>query len=215
MKKTEVPTIGIIHKDDKRKARIRKDHKNKISRVLISPTYINKKIKSLAKHIVVDSKKRKINKIEIVVVLKGASTFANVLIQEIFNGGGPSLRVHYVKASSYKGKTTSSGKVSIEGDLKYLKNKYVIIVEDIIDTGLTITKLKHHLLTRCKVSSVKICTLLNKETRRIDALKGKISIEYKGFDIPDLFIVGFGMDYEDEFRELPYIAILKEDWSRS
>ena len=123
MKKTEVPIKGLIHNNDKRKARIRKDHKNKISKVLISPTYINKKIKSLAKHIVSDSKKEKISKIEIVVVLKGASTFANVLTQEIFNSGGPSLRIHYVKASSYKGKTKSSGKVSASGDLKYLKNK--------------------------------------------------------------------------------------------
>lgn len=212
MKKTSVPKQGLIHKKDKNKVRIRKDHKNKISSILISPTYINKKIKYLAKNIVDDAKKNNINKLEIVVVLKGAAIFANILVQEIFSCGGPGLRVNYIKASSYKGKTSSSGKVTVEGDLKYLKDKYVIIVEDIIDTGLTITKIKKHLLVQCKASSVKICALLNKEARRISRLKGKINIEYKGFDIPDLFIIGFGMDYEDEFREIPYIAVCKDEY---
>jgi len=212
MKKSEVPEKGLLHKKDVNKVRVRKEHKNKISRILISPTHINLKIKSLAKQIVIDSKKNNINKLEIVVVLKGASMFANVLVGEIFKCGGPSLRVNYVEASSYKGEAVTSGKVSITGNLEYLKNKYVIVVEDIIDTGLTIFKLKKYLLTKCKAKKVKICTLLNKESRRLEKLKGKIQIEYKGFDIPDLFIVGFGMDYEDEFREFPYIAVVKEEY---
>ncbi|MBL7100953.1 MAG: hypoxanthine phosphoribosyltransferase [Nanoarchaeota archaeon] len=143
-----------------------------------------------------------------ITVLDGAKTFASDLMIEIWKID-PTLKIrnYFIKLSSYGQSIVSSGKVivkkEIEGDIK---NKDVIIIEDLVETGNTLNFLKDYLIETKSVSSVKICALLDKQ-----ASKGKInvSIDYKGVEIPDEFIVGYGVDYAEKYRELPYIGIVK------
>jgi hypoxanthine phosphoribosyltransferase len=109
--------------------------------------------------------------------------------------------------STYAGKTESSGEVKILKDLDTsIEGRHVLIIEDIVDTGLTMDSVTRLLKTR-KPKSLKICTLLDKvERRRI-----KVNIDYFGFKIPNKFVVGYGLDYEEKYRNLPYIGVLKEE----
>ena len=116
------------------------------------------------------------------------------------------IKIDFIAASSYGHSTESSGVVKILKDLDYsIEGKHVIIVEDIIDTGLTLNYLIENFKSR-KPSSLEICTLLDKPERRI----ANLSVKYIGFQIPDEFIVGYGIDYAELYRNLPYIATLKE-----
>ena len=109
--------------------------------------------------------------------------------------------------SSYGASTTSSGFVKIRKDLDSdVRGRDILIVEDIIDTGVTLSKLKPLLLER-GAASVKIATLLSKPSRR----KVDIPVDYNGFEIPDAFVVGYGLDYNSRYRNLPYIGVLKEE----
>lgn len=109
--------------------------------------------------------------------------------------------------SSYGASTKTSGTVRIIKDLdEEIEGKDVIIVEDIVDTGLTLNYLLENLRSR-KVNSLKICTLLDKPSRR----KVDIKPDYNGFEIPDVFVVGYGLDYAEKYRNLPYIGVLKEE----
>ena len=140
-----------------------------------------------------------------IVVLTGARTFFNDLNRALeYNG----VAVEYdeIKLNSYSG-TQSTGKVSIQMDVsKDIEGKNVFIIEDIIDTGRTISFLKDYLLHEKKASSVKICALFDKPSRR----EVKIKIDYAGFEVPNEFIVGFGMDYKGKYRELPFVGVLRE-----
>ena len=109
--------------------------------------------------------------------------------------------------SSYGNSAETSGVVRIIKDLEdNIEGKNIIIVEDIIDTGLTLAYLKHNLLSR-HPKSLKICTLLDKPARR----EIEINIEYKGFEVPDEFIIGYGIDYAEKYRNLPFIGVLKRE----
>jgi hypoxanthine phosphoribosyltransferase len=133
-------------------------------------------------------------------VLKGAFIFMSDLVR--------SLQVpascDFVKVASYKGKA-SSGKISLElGPSLPTEQKKILLVEDIIDTGLTLSWLKDYFSKRG--AEVKICALLDKPSKR----KIDISPDYTGFTIEDYFVVGYGLDYNEEYRSLPYIGYLKE-----
>jgi hypoxanthine phosphoribosyltransferase len=210
MKSRKISDKGLIYTCDKKQGKIRKDLKGRISKVLISSTCINKRISTLAKQITADSRKNKIKELEAVVVLKGAAAFASKLGQEIYKSGGPAMNFNYIQASSYGTGTVSSGKVSIKGRISPVRHKPVLIVEDIIDTGLTMKKLKNHIEKDLGASSVKICSLLNKPDRRLPSLRKNFKIDYTGFDVPDVFVAGFGIDCSGKFRELPYIVAVKE-----
>lgn len=214
MKSKIISDKGIVYSCDKKEKKIRKDLKAQISKVLISSTCINNRISTLARQIALDAKKNKVNEIEAVVVLKGAAAFANKLGQEIYKNDGPSINFNYIQASSYASGMTSSGKVNIKGIIGPVKNKSVLIVEDIIDTGLTMQKLKEHIEKKLGASSVKVCSLLNKSARRLPRLKDVVMIDYLGFDVPDLFLAGFGIDCAEKFRELPYIVAVNEKYFR-
>lgn len=113
--------------------------------------------------------------------------------------------------SSYGASTESSGVVRILKDLdENIEGKNILIVEDIIDSGLTLSYLYNMLKSR-KPASIKICTLLDKPSRR----KVKIKVDYLGFEIPDYFVVGYGLDYNEKYRNLPFIGILKEEAVKS
>ena len=113
----------------------------------------------------------------------------------------------FMGISSYGSGTSSSGAVQIIMDLKQpLAGRHVMIVEDIIDSGHTLSYLRQNLLAR-QPASLKICTLLNKPSRR----EVDVPVEYIGFDIPDEFVVGYGLDFDELYRNLPFIAVLKSE----
>ena len=130
--------------------------------------------------------------------LQGAFIFLADLCRAM---GGP-LSVDFMATASYGTATKSSGAVSIVKDLKVdIEGRDVLIVEDIVDTGYTIRYLMEYMALR-NPASVKVCTLLNKK----DARKIEVPVDYECFTIPDRFVVGYGLDFDEKFRELPYIG---------
>jgi hypoxanthine phosphoribosyltransferase len=135
-------------------------------------------------------------------VLKGSFCFLADLARAI---PSTQVRVEFLGLASYGDETRSSGVVQITSDLtKPVDGQHVLVVEDIVDTGLTMDYLMDNLRTR-HPASVKLCALLHKPSRQ----KKEIKIDYLGFTIPDLFVVGYGLDYAQRFRNLPYIGVLE------
>ncbi|MEG0742604.1 MAG: hypoxanthine phosphoribosyltransferase [Clostridia bacterium] len=133
-------------------------------------------------------------------ILKGASVFFCDLIREI----DLPLEIDFMVVSSYGASTVSSGEVKLVKDLdRSIHGRDVILVEDIVDTGTTLNFLKHSLLTR-GAASLRIATLLDKPARR----KAPLSVDYSCFQIPDAFVVGYGLDYNEVYRNLPEVGIL-------
>ena len=170
-----------------------------ISNTLISQEEIETKVIELAKKIEMDYKNQEVL---IVGVLKGAFVFVSDLVRNI----NLDLSLDFIAVSSYGMSTESSGVVKINKDIEMdLSGKNVIIVEDIIDTGLTLKYIKEYLSGK-NAKSVRICTLLDKPSRR----KCNVDVDYVGFEIEDLFIVGYGIDCKEKYRNLPYIAYVQE-----
>lgn len=167
--------------------------------VLINEARIDNRLEELAKEIMKDYKDETI---VFVGVLKGAAMFMMDLAKKIKNN----VEFEFIQVESYEG-TESTGKVTLKQDLTgKLEQKNVIIVEDIIDTGRTLDFLKEYILKQ-NPKSLKICTLLSKPSRRIIEL----NVDYIGFKIPDEFVVGYGLDYDQKFRNLPYIGVVNKD----
>lgn len=172
---------------------------NDIERVLISKEQIDEKLKQLGESITRDYQDKK--DILLVGVLKGAIVFMADLIRHI----DLPVQIDFMAVSSYGSSTESSGVVRILKDLDMeIEGKHVLVVEDIIDSGLTLSYMCQILKSR-KPASLKICTLLDKPSRR----KVDLKVDYLGFDIPDYFVVGYGLDYDEKYRNLPYICVLK------
>lgn len=173
---------------------------NLIKEVLFSKEEINNKVKELAEQIDRDYKGKKVLCIGI---LKGSVVFLSDIIRELKG----EVEIDFMAVSSYGNSTTSSGIVRILKDLNYdIEGRDVVIIEDIIDTGVTLKYLCEYLTAR-KPNSLKICCLLDKPERR----KADIKADYIGFQIPDYFVVGYGIDYAEMFRQLPYIGVPKEE----
>ena len=136
-------------------------------------------------------------------ILKGAVIFMSELIKNI----ELPLIIDFMAVSSYGKSSISTGEVRIIKDLDFsVEGKDLLIVEDIIDTGLTLNYLTD-ILKKRGASSVKICTLLDKPERR----SVEVNVDYLGFEIPDEFVVGYGLDYAEQYRNLPYVGALKEE----
>ncbi len=164
---------------------------------LISKEKIEKRIEELAEEI---SKDYEGKSIEFIVVLKGATIFAVELAMKL----KPNVRFDFIEISSYSG-TESTGVLKVNKDLNVdIEGKDVLIVEDIIDTGRTLSYLRDYLLSQ-KPNSLKICTLVNKPSRRIV----DVPIDYNGFDIEDKFIVGHGFDIDGDYRNMPFIGYIE------
>ena len=133
-------------------------------------------------------------------VLRGASVFFADLIRNV----ECSLEIDFIKAASYVG-TNSSGDVTVGGEMPDISGRDVVLVEDIVDTARTLSKLKT-LLLDLKPRSLKVAALLDKPSRR--AVEG-FKADYTGYEIDDLFVVGYGLDCDAKFRNLPYIGVLK------
>ncbi|SHG38054.1 hypoxanthine phosphoribosyltransferase [Thermosyntropha lipolytica DSM 11003] len=166
--------------------------------ILYDKETIRSKVKELAEQISRDYEGKDLL---LVGILKGAFVFMADLIREI----DIPVELDFMDVSSYGMSTVSSGEVRILKDLDYsIKDRDVLVVEDIIDTGLTLKYIKELLLKR-EPRSVKTCCLLDKPERR----KVDINADYVGFVIPDEFIVGYGIDYAEKYRNIPEICILK------
>ncbi len=171
-----------------------------IQEILLSEEEIEAKVKELGERISEDYQDREL---VIVGVLRGAFLFLSDLIRHI----KVPISVDFVAISSYGGYTESSGVVKIVKDLdESIEGRHILIVEDIVDTGLTLDYLLRIIRAR-KPASVKVCALLDKPTRR----QVEVDIHYKGFEIPDKFVVGYGLDFNQRYRNLPFVGVLKPD----
>lgn len=170
----------------------------KIKKVLISEEEIIKKCAEIGEAITKDYKGKKPI---LVALLKGSVPFMAELMKRIDNN---KLETQYMIVSSYASGITSSGQIKIVKDLDVsIENRDVILVEDIIDSGLTLATIAEMLRHR-NPSSIEIACLLDKKTKR----KTEVDVKYIGFEIPDEFVIGFGLDYDEHFRNLPYIGVL-------
>ncbi|MCA1708280.1 MAG: hypoxanthine phosphoribosyltransferase [Actinobacteria bacterium] len=170
-----------------------------IDRILISQEEIHDKIATLAKQVTEDYRGRDLL---LVGVLKGAFVFMSDLAREIHLP----IEFDFMAVSSYGSSTKSSGVVRILKDLDYeITGRHVLLVEDIIDSGLTISYLLRYLEARGP-ASLEICSLFWKKGEQAVPL----DVKYPGFEIPPVFVVGYGLDYAEKYRNLPYIGVLKE-----
>ncbi|MBR2847273.1 MAG: hypoxanthine phosphoribosyltransferase [Clostridia bacterium] len=174
--------------------------KNDIKKILVTEEQLSQRAAELAEAIEKDYNGEDFIAISI---LKGGFVFMADLIRNIKS----KIQMDFMVASSYGASTTSSGHLEIKKDTSIdLKDKNVLIVEDIVDTGRTLSKLKENFLSR-GAKSVKICTMLDKPSRR----EVEVFVDYKGFRIENEFVVGYGLDYAEKYRNLPYVGVLKEE----
>lgn len=167
--------------------------------VLLTPEQIKARTEELAAEIERDLPGEA--GIHFVCVLKGGFMFMSDLVRAM----GPRVTLDFIAVSSYGGATRSSGEVRMQKDLDYgLEGRNVIIVEDIVDTGLTLTYLQDILRARSPKSLRTACLLSKPSRRMVDVV-----VEYIGFTIDDHFVVGYGLDYGEKYRNLPYIAVLE------
>lgn len=171
-----------------------------IKEVLFTEGQIRDKIKEIGKKISNDYREKDLI---LIGILKGSVMFMSDLMKEIT----VPCSMDFMAVSSYGNSTESTGRVKILKDLDFsVEGKDILIVEDIIDSGITLAYLKEYLYSR-KPNSLEISTLLNKPERR----KINIEAKYTGFNVPDAFLVGYGLDFAEKYRNLPYIGILKEE----
>jgi len=165
---------------------------------LLTVEQIQKKVKELAAAV---SKDYEGKEILAVGILRGAFIFFSDIVRYV----QVPMNIDFIIASSYI-KTQTSGEIKIHADLREdIKGKHVLLVEDIVDSGITLKFIQEMLLAR-KPASLKTCAFLDKKSRRRTELK----LDYIGFEIPDYYIVGYGLDYDNKFRNLPYISVFKE-----
>ncbi|MEG1613399.1 MAG: hypoxanthine phosphoribosyltransferase [Clostridia bacterium] len=168
-----------------------------IEKVLISKEEISKRLKIVAKQISDDYKNKDVL---FVCVLRGAFMFFADLVREV----SVNAQVDFIAVSSYGAGTTTSGEVKLVKDLTTpIDGKNVLIVEDIVDTGVTLKYLKNNLMSR-QPASIKICTLLDKPERR----KVELVPEYSLFTVPNEFVIGYGLDYNENYRTLKDVCVL-------
>jgi hypoxanthine phosphoribosyltransferase len=165
---------------------------------LFNSQEIQAKVKDLADRITKDYSGKELLAVGI---LKGAYMFFSDLVRAI----EVPLTLDFIIASSYV-KTETSGEVKMYYDIREnIPDKHVLLIDDIVDTGITLNYIRERVLARCP-QSVKVCAFLDKkEKREVD-----IPLDYVGFEIPNEFVVGYGLDYDNKFRNLPYISIFKK-----
>lgn len=171
-----------------------------IAEVLIDADAIARRVRELGEEISRDYE----GKFPVLVsILKGALPFLADLMRNI----SIPLSLDFLEVSSYGSATASSGVVRVLKDLAHsIEGRHVLVVEDVIDTGLTLNYVLDHLRAQ-RPASLRLCTLLDKPARRIVPL----GIDYRGFEIPDKFVIGYGLDYAERYRNLPFIGVLRPE----
>lgn len=167
-------------------------------RVLIDEKKIDERIRQISEQINNDFGDEPLI---VIGILKGSFMFLSDLVKHL----KMPTEIHFMKASSYGSGTKTSGTVAIKLDIDSdITNQNVLIVEDIIDSGYTMSEVRKMLCAR-GAKSLKLCSCLSKPSRR----EVEIDIEYLGFEIPDKFVVGYGLDYDEKYRSLPYIGYIE------
>lgn len=171
-----------------------------VERILLSEEQIKKRVAEIGREITLDYQGRKPL---LVSVLKGSVVFMADLMREI----KVDCDIDFMSVSSYGRGVKSSGVVRILKDLDHdISGRHLIVVEDILDSGLTLSYILDMLKSR-GAASIRLCTLLDKPDRR----KVSVAVDYSGFTVPDDFVVGYGLDYDEFYRNLPYIGVLKPE----
>ena len=175
---------------------------NDVERILVDEKEIKEIVARIGAQIKEDYKDSK--KLVMVCILKGSVVFFADLIREI----DLPMQIEFMRASSYGSGTETSGVINVSLDLPYedLSGYDIIVVEDIVDSGRTLKHLMNYLSLR-NANSVKLCALLDKPDRR----QVEIKVDYEGKKIPDEFVIGYGLDYDEKYRNLPYVGILKRE----
>lgn len=171
---------------------------NSLVEILLTPVQIHERVRQLGEEISRDyASKRPL----FIGILKGACMFLSDLIRDV----SLPIAVDFIAVASYGSQTEASGQVQLLKDVESsIEDKDVILVEDIVDTGLTLSYLIHNLRSR-NPASLRVATLLNKPSRR----QVEVTVDYVGFEIPDKFVVGYGLDYAQKYRNLPYVAVVR------
>ena len=172
-------------------------HKD-VEKILVSEEQIKETVKRIAGDI-----NRDLNgePLLVIVILKGSTPFAMDLIRNL----DMPVELEFMQVSSYGKSTVSDGFIKVKRDIEQdITGKNILIVEDIIDSGNTLFKLKNLFESR-NTKSVRICTMLDKPSRRVTEVK----VDYSGIEIPDEFVIGYGLDYDEQYRNLPYVGVLK------
>jgi len=168
-------------------------------RILLTEEEVNKRINEVAEEINRDYEGKPIH---LVCILKGGAMFMCELSKRL----NSPVSFDFMDVSSYGSGTESSGVIKIIKDLDdSIEGKNVLIVEDIIDTGRTLKSLQE-LLNQRRPNDIKICTMLDKPSRRVEK---QVVVDYRCFEIPDKFVVGYGLDYDQKYRNLPYIGVVE------
>ena len=176
--------------------------RNDIERIMLTEEQFQNRVKELGAQIAADYADR--NPV-MICILKGSTMFFADLLRAM----PIRLTMDFMAVSSYGRSTKSSGEVEIRKDLSgSIEHRHAVIVEDIIDSGFTLSYLTRMLSAR-GAKSIKICTLLDKPARRAPGIT--LKADYSGFEIPDAFVVGYGLDYDEMYRNLPYIGILRPE----
>jgi hypoxanthine phosphoribosyltransferase len=213
----EVPVKGV-HASAGDNEKIRPEMKNRIARPLITRRLIKCRVRELAREIAAFYRDQP--RIEMLFILEGASTFAYDLAREVYNMGGPEIRSHSIKARTYGADLKKEGEISRPVKIVFapsgLEGKKVLVVEDIIDQGFTLYAIKDWLLHEARAGDVKMCALLDKRLEHpspaVKRLRSLLKMDYVGFTIPDRWVAGYGIDAGDDFRFLPFIVIVKEQY---
>ena len=170
-----------------------------VGKILFTEEQILERAKELGKRITEDYAGREL-------VLIGTLKGAVVWMADLMKCIDLDTEIDFVVASSYGKSTTTSGIVKISKDVELdLEDKDVLIVEDIVDSGVTLKRLTEYFMER-KAKSVKVCSLLDKPSRRITDIRA----DYVGFEVEDLFVIGYGLDFDQKYRNLPYISYLEQ-----
>ena len=175
--------------------------RDKIEQVLLSEQQIADRVRELGEQLTRDYKDKQ--NLLLIGVLRGVAVFFGDIMRQV----DLELDIDFLSVSSYGSSTRSSGVVRILKDLdESITGRHVVIIEDIIDSGLTLSYLVR-LLQERRPASLEICTLLDKPSRRLI----EVPVKYVGFTIPDQFVVGYGLDYDQKFRNLPFVGVLKPE----
>jgi len=190
----------------------------RIDRILIPEAEIDRRLEAMAAEIGRDTSSTQV--LHCVAVLKGAFVFMADLGRAIHRAGGPKVEYHFLQARTYGRETKSANEktrpvVTPNLDLEDLSGRDVLLLEDVLDQGFTLTALRQRLLTEIGARSVRICVLLEKQldapSPEVQALRRQLRADYVGFTIPDLWVVGYGLDAAGQLRNLPFVAVLRPD----
>ena len=174
-----------------------------VERILLNEKDLEKIVENLGAHITNEYKDSD-KPLVVIVILKGSLIFASDLIRKI----ELPLEVEFMKVSSYGAGTKNSGEIKIHLDLhrEHLEDYNILIIEDIVDSGRTLSRLTQLLRNR-NANNVKTCTLLDKPSRR----EVEFEADFCGYSIPDEFVIGYGLDFDEKYRNLPFVGVLKPE----